>query len=317
MEIDNTKNFKDLSRLKSKIILFYSSNNYLYKGEKMGLSFLFEAFKFHKLKSAKTIQVLFLAVFLLNFLFLAYPLGDADFSALINWIADSQMNLQTRDFLLPNPYVEPVISTGNLIYLLSNLVMHFVNLSASYLYATIMLGDYKDHEWHTSLKNFANKTPHLILFTILMYVPYAVGMAFLTIPYYIVLGKVLFSPLLVVEEKHSLPKSLAESWHQTKGVTASVVFSFIMLTFGLNFIESLLLLFMPASALSFTLSTALFEAFSVVIIGRLISLYYIYFVKMNPRGFYRIQENPLEFVKKIRRIRSEVSGEELEEDLKP
>ena len=84
----------------------------------MSLTFLIEGFKFHKLKHQRVVEVLFLIVFAFNALYFIYPIGDSDFSALINWFYDFSKIGTNRSYLLPDPRNEAIISLDNIYFLL-------------------------------------------------------------------------------------------------------------------------------------------------------------------------------------------------------
>lgn len=278
----------------------------------MSLAFLTEAMKFYKLKSNRAIQVLFIAVFLLNAFMLIVPMGDSDLSPFFTWLTQQQLDTG-ENFLRTSPHIEPVLSVGNLLYLLKDVLINSINLSFIYLYGSIMLGDYLEKDVKDAVKTYFKKLPLILLFALLLVIPYFVSISFLLIPYYVLLVRVAFTPYYELEGKHKITKAFSESWYQTSGITLTMVVSIFFQQLLVNMISTLVSIFMAPAAISTVMLTALINTLNAIITGRLFTLYYIYFVKVNPRGRFRVQENVQDFIENFKKIRSQVSGEEFKQ----
>lgn len=275
----------------------------------MSLTFMIEALKFHKLKSNNTIKYIFIVVFVLNSLFLLFPLGDKDLSPFINWVYNSGNLFNESKYLLPDPNGGSILSWGNVIFLVSQLLIKLLNFAFVFFYGCIALGDYLNKPSSESVKIYFKKLPQLLLFLALLIVPFLSGALLLMLPFYIILTKLVFSMFYVYEEKEKLSTALSESFYQTKGVTFSLVWALIILEFVLSLIRNLLALIVPDNPVGYSLITAFSTAISVFVIGRLFSLYYIYYAKLNPRGLVRIEGSVFDIVDNIKHIQEEISGE--------
>ena len=275
----------------------------------MSLTFMIEALKFNKLKSRNTIKYIFLIVFLLNSLFLLFPLGDKDLSPFINWVYNNGNLFNETRYLLPDANANSILSWGNIIYLSSQLVMKLLNLAFVFLYGAIALGDYIGKPSSESIKTYLKKIPQILLFLALLIVPFVSGAFLFMLPFYIILTKLVFSMFYVYEDKEKLSTALSESFYQTKGITFSLVWSLIILEFVLSLIRNLLALLVPANIVGYSLITAFSTAISIFVIGRLFTLYYIYYAKINPRGLVRIEGSVFDIVDNIKHIQEEISGE--------
>ena len=92
----------------------------------MSLAFVIESFRFHRLRSRKTVQILFLLGFFINAIALMLPVGDQDFSRLINWVMGMSARIApevSESVLLPDYRAESILSFGNIIYLLFSLLL--------------------------------------------------------------------------------------------------------------------------------------------------------------------------------------------------
>lgn len=279
----------------------------------MSLTFLIEGFKFHKLKHQRVVEVLFLIVFAFNALYFIYPIGDSDFSALINWFYDFSKIGTNRSYLLPDPRNEAIISLDNIYFLLGKFLITVINLDLSLAYGALLYGDFLDKPWQVSIKKFFKKLPQLLVLNLLLAVPMLFSPLLLNLPILILWAKLSFAPFYMFEEKYGLSKSLGKSYNQTSGVTSIMVMTYIFLEILINIIYSLLLLFVPANPLTNHLISAFFEAMKALISGRIFGLYFIYFAKINP---YFNNKNPLtalNFVKEFQALRAKINGTDSKE----
>lgn len=281
----------------------------------MSLAFVIESFKFYRLKSRNFVQLLFVILILINFLALAFPPGDKDFSRVIQYffaLTNQIAILPTASHLLPTIDTESLLSVGNIVYLVFRYGIQVINILIALLYASSMNAAFDDYPNEDGIRSYFTKIPHIILFSLLLLVPYVISLLFFGIPFIILLSILAFTPMLLIERKMGMSEAMQESMHATSGLRIQMVVSFIVLNFLLSIPSNLLQTMFSANIISAAILSAFFVAIQVLSIGRLYTLYYLYYTRhYSKRRLNRLYspEDTIHFFKEVNRQFHEEFGD--------
>ena len=247
----------------------------------MSLTFVVESFKFYKLKDTRLVQALFLLAFALNFFMLAFPMGDRDFSVFLNYV---MALLRQPDFLmkpsrlLPADNATGLLTIQNLLFLLGEGIRTLVNGLLVIFYASLMQVRVADYPREDGIRNYFKKLPSLILFFLLLLVPYIFSFFFIQLPFYILLSFLAFTPLFLIDRGLNMSQAMDLSLSKTYGLKFQMVVAFIILNFIISLPSNLLLSLLGSggSAISSALIKSFFQALQVMMAGRLYGLFYTY-----------------------------------------
>lgn len=123
----------------------------------MSLTFVIESFKFYKLKDTRLVQGLFLLAFALNFLLIAFPMGDRDFSNLLNYamaLVRQPELLMKPSRLLPAENATGILTFQNLLFLLGLGIRTLLNGLMVVFYATLMQVRVADYPREDGIRNY-------------------------------------------------------------------------------------------------------------------------------------------------------------------
>lgn len=249
------------------------------EGNILSLAFVIESFKFHRLKSNRIVQLLFLFALIFNFAMRIIPLGDPDFSRLTEYIvaASSQLTFfPKQSYLVPDLYRESIISIGNIVFLLIRYFAVTVNMCLAALYAGAMNAGFDDYPNEESFRNFFRKLPQILLLALLMLVPYIFSLPFLGIPFYILVSALVFAPLLMIDKNMHLNEAMEQSKQDTYGLKFQMVMSFFVLNFIVSLPRDMLIVAFGQNPISLHLLSAFFLSVEILALGRLWSLFYLY-----------------------------------------
>ena len=283
----------------------------------MSLTFALESIKFHKLKSHKFIQFVFVLVFAINALFLFFPIGDNDFSVFYEWMYGTNTNNISTRFLLPDKDTGSVLTYAHLLNAASSVVLNFINLSLSFLYGAVILGDFSAENWRVSLKKFVKRLLQIFVFTVLLVVPFLLGSMAFSIPYLILLSKLSFTVFYLFDNKFNLREGVNESFNQTNGLTINIVASLLIIDLVISLPKAMMFLILPMNDLSIALISGFFTAVHTLMIGRLLAFYYIYYSRMKLKTLIRVPMNAFDVVDTINLIKRNImtgDGEPYEEE---
>ncbi len=288
----------------------------------MSLAFVIESFRFHRLRSRKTVQILFLLGFFINAIALMLPVGDQDFSRLINWVMGMSARFApevSESVLLPDYRAESILSFGNIIYLLFSLLITVLNAGLSLIYASAMNASFDDYPLKHGVREFFSKIPKLLLFALLLIPVYILSLVFLGLPFFVIASALAFTPMFLIDRQYSLSRALDESVHATSGIKFQMVISYLFISFLMSGPRNILINWFGGSLASVALISAFFAALKALILGRLYALFYLYYSRSYPSRRIHNPYNPHDpttFFKEVnRRGRSEEEEEsDAEED---
>ncbi len=258
-----------------------------------------EALRFYKLKQERLVQVLFLICFAINALSLLFPLGDTNFNALNAWL-DRQLQFATngQSHLISYP---PALSSGNLIFLASQIVVLILNLFFSYFYAAAYSAERDGLPAMKGISSMFRSMPKQLLLLLLLLIPAFFSMFFLLIPLVIGAMMLVFTPLLIAERKETIADALRASTILTKHRRFYLFFSFVLITMFTSLLENIFTAISASNSLALVLLVSLVSAISALIRGRLIGICYVFFAKhlrhLSLQQF--INRNPQDAVKKL------------------
>lgn len=276
----------------------------------MSLTFVIESFKFYKLKDTRLVQGLFLLAFALNFLLIAFPMGDRDFSNLLNYamaLVRQPELLMKPSRLLPAENATGILTFQNLLFLLGLGIRTLLNGLMVIFYATLMQVRVADYPREDGIRNYFKKLPSLILFFLLLVVPYIFSFFFIQLPFYILLSFLAFTPLFLIDRGLNMSQAMDLSLTKTYGLKFQMVVAFIILNYIISLPSNLLfsLLGSNGNMISGALIKSFFQALQVMMAGRLYGLFYTYRTRMlgfNPGPWGRDEaEDMVHFLSEINR----------------
>lgn len=285
----------------------------------MSLAFVIESFRFHRLRSRRTVQVLFLITFLLNAAAVLMPVGDPDFSRLFDWIMNFSSRMRPmlqESVLLPDYRAESVLSVGNMIFLAFSLLISIINLGISLIYASAMNAGFDDYPLKKGIRQFIRKIPHLLLFALLLIPIYILSLVFFGLPFIFAASALAFAPMFLIDRNYPLAKALDESVKATAGIRFQMVLSYVFVVFLLSGPSSILQNWFGEARASQALIAAFFTALQAMVLGRLYALFYLYYSRSYPSRRLHNPYNPHDpstFFKEVNRRGAE-EGDEAEED---
>lgn len=250
----------------------------------MSFMFTWEAFRFHKLRDHLLVQVLFLVTLGVQVLFNLFPPGNPDFTPFI--LAVAELPRGQWDVM----GVMNTLDMTHLVYLGSSVLLSLFNTLIMLLYSGGLVSELDGLPATRGVFAMMRRIPHLILFALLMLVPFLLSLAFMLIPFIILLCFLAFTPLFMSSKKLKLGQAMSESTRLTQGAKLNIFLSFLLLSFIFGLPQSIIQRLVPANRFSQGLIAAFFTTLQILMRGRLLGLYFVYFVNRFPlggAGFYR------------------------------
>ena len=267
---------------------------------------MMEALRFHKLKDQLFVQVLFIITLIVQALFNLFPPGDPNFQpyliAVIQ-IPTGEANLAT---------VLSTLDMSHVIYFAASFVLGLFTTLVMLVYAGALVSEADGFPALRGAFSMLRRIPALLALGLLLLVPFILSLAFMLIPFLVILTFLAFTPLFLSSKKLKLGASMSESIRLTQGVKLNLFLSFFLLTFLFNLPQSIALALVPLNRFSQGLITAFFSALLALMRGRLLGLYFVYFVNRFPlgaAGFYR-PGDPRKLFAEIGRVPPEVPTED-------
>lgn len=241
----------------------------------MSLVIILESLKIHKLQHERTLQLWFVALYIINLLPLVLPVGDKDFSALI---------LALDDLLSGNLSVQPaweLLTLGNWLILGLLLLTSLITLFFSLLYATLYVGEKTGMTPVAAFGRCLKSLPRLAVLALLLLVPAMMSALLAFIPLVIFLFMMYFLPLQLTLEGQGLVPAMQASFELTRHKKLFIFFKVLLVSFMLqlpqNLIRSLV-----SSALPFYALNTFFVVLQAFVQARLMGVLYFYLVKKVP-----------------------------------
>lgn len=238
----------------------------------MNLHITFEALKFYKLKSERTIQRWFILLYLVNVSIWFLPFADHDFTALfqaVNQIAEGQSAVLS-------------LTSGNWVFIGLTLLVQLFNMFFIFSYAALFIAERSKDNNPIRLDQYAHAWPRLILLLILLIVPAMLTAFLFMIPLLVFVVMMYFMPLNLILDKSSLTEAMQASFRQTRGARLMIFIQVLFLSILLSFPESLILGFFSESLWASVLIQSFFRVFMVLTQGRMMGIFYFYIVKKDP-----------------------------------
>jgi hypothetical protein len=237
---------------------------------------VFESLKFYKLKSENTARGLFVIVYLLFLVFSEFPLGSpVDMNALLEAMQSG------------NIAAYPKITQANLLFYGSLILFSIVMSYFSLMYTTCYVMEFDGFPGRKGVIASLRQLPRLLGFFLVLIVPVVISGIFLFIPLIYLYYTLFFAPALITEGKKGIFDAMIESYHVSKGYKLSIFFTQMMVTFLLNIPISLFasgfMLSGSSSTIAENLVMSFFSAARVLIIGRLIGIFYVQIIKNERR----------------------------------
>lgn len=236
-----------------------------------------EALKFYKLKQERLVQAMFLLCFALNALSMLFPLGDTNFANLDAWLTRSlSLDFSGQLGVISYP---PALTTGNLIFIASQILLMIVNLFFSYFYAAAYSAERDGMPASKGIKTMARSLPKQLLLLLLLIVPAFLSVFLLFIP--VVVGSmiILFAPLLIAERRQSLSLAISDSHVLTKHRKFYLFLAFMLVNMFVGMLERFVGFVSGSNSLAWILLYAMIAAIAAMMRGRLIGLTYVFFSK--------------------------------------
>ena len=244
----------------------------------MSLMFVMEALRFHKLRDQLLVQVLFIITLLVQALFNLFPPGNPDFQPFLAALTELPTG-RTNIWSVINS-----LNISHLIYLGVSVLLSLFNVLMLLLYAGGLVSELDGFPATRGAFAMLRKIPQLLVFGLLLLVPFILSSAFMMIPFIILLTFLAFAPLFMSSKNLKLGPSMSESIRLTQGTKFNLFLSFLLLSFIFGLPQAVILALVPANRFSQGLITAFFSALQVLMRGRLLGLFFVYFVNRYPLG---------------------------------
>ncbi|NJP40769.1 hypothetical protein HCH52_06850 [Oscillospiraceae bacterium HV4-5-C5C] len=244
----------------------------------MSFIFVLESLKFYKMKSERTVQLLFLLTLGFNLLFLIFSPGDSDFSALQSYLLRELVPATT---VVSTSFPAPV-STGNLIYLGWRFLQFCLNLILSFFYASAYTAERQGLPAFKGIKALAVVLPQVIALGLMLVVPALLSAFLLWIPLIILTLMLFMAPLILADRRVSLRQAMQTSADLSRKRKGFFFGLFLLLFILASMAESLLLSFTDSASLVYVTVYAFLETLYVLMRGRLTGLIY-YFFSQHPQ----------------------------------
>ncbi len=236
-----------------------------------------EALKFYKLKQERLVQILFLLCFGLNVVSILNPLGDTNFNNLTAWMSRYLTLTPNGDQGLVS--YPPALSSGNLIFLGTQVLVLILNLFFSYFYAAAYSAERDGLPAMKGVMSMFRSLPKQLLFLLLLIIPAFFSVFMLMIPLIVGSMMIIFVPLLLAERRLKISDAINSSYQLTKHRKFYVFFSFVLIGMFISIIESISRTIAGRNQLAWILLASLISAVSALMRGRLIGLCYVFFGK--------------------------------------
>jgi len=216
-------------------------------------------------------RCLFLLVITISICSNLWPMGDTDYSNLINWMNEVSSN---PSIFSSGKIVLPIITTGNLIYFAFTLAVVFVYILIAILYSRIFVGEKSGQRLSQSCLSFLKRLPVLVAFYILVSIPVGFLSGIVPIAAVFVVPALFFSPILITLEKKNPIDAITLSYRHTKGVKFSIFWDLLTLFCMYQTAEWLFLLIMPNASSAGILLHAFFTGYFILSFGRMSGIFY-------------------------------------------
>jgi hypothetical protein len=234
-----------------------------------------DSLKFYKLKSEKTVRILFLILYALFFSFYMFPIGD---------ILDPEEILTT---VQNSGQVLSLLKIGHLYNILSVIGLSIITSFIALIYSTCFVMETEGFPGKKAVIASLRNIPKLILFVLILIAPVAISAIFIFIPLIFIYYSLIFAPLFIVEGKKTVIESIIESFRHTRGFRFSIFITQAMVYFLMNIPISIVI---SASVYSGNenstaqyLILAFLKAAYVLMGGRLIGNFYVMIVKNSEK----------------------------------
>jgi len=214
---------------------------------------------------------LFVFAFAISVAYSLLPIGDSDFSKFNVWYD----KLSSSDFSSASTQIEfPVITMGNVLFLLFTLLAICIFVLVSIIYARIYIGEMIVSKTDQSKESSFVSLPMFIAFFILIIIPLIIMFLFFWFAYIIIVPAMLLSPILILVEKKNIYDSIAYSFKYTNGYKLSIFWNLLTLYCLFWFIESISSFFLPSGNNAGVFLDGFFTAFAALAVGRTIGIFY-------------------------------------------
>lgn len=234
-----------------------------------------DSLKFYKLKSEKTVRILFLILYALFFSFYMFPIGE---------ILDPEEILST---LQNSGQIFSLLKIGHLYNILSIIGLSIITSFIALTYSTCYVMEAEGFPGKKAVTASLRKIPVLILFILMLVVPVVFSAIFIFIPLIFIYYSLVFSPLFIVEGKKSVVEAIIESFRHTRGFRFSIFIAQAMVYFLMNIpisiVMSVAIYSGNENSTAEYLVLAFLKAAYVLMGGRLIGTFYVMIVKNSEK----------------------------------
>lgn len=235
--------------------------------------FRFESLKIDTLKARWAARVLFIAIFILSVLPIFSPVGNSDFSELLNW---GEKILEQGDSIyssVDNNSMPP-ITVGHILYLASGLGYQLLSLFFAMLYTGLYVLNDKFDSPKKILIETCKRIPSIIFIMFLFITPLFFIIATLPFVVLLILPIFYFAPALIYDRKMPGFESMIRSGSITQGYKFSIFFNLMMLSSLNYFVTFLFSLVLEIESKGFALIVAFLEAYMLLAIARNVGVMY-------------------------------------------
>lgn len=214
---------------------------------------------------------LFLFVLTISIAMNLWPIGDADFSKVSDWL-----NTYSSSSLPASATIAsfPTITAGNVEFLLFTYLMIFAYIFISVVYAHFYVGDRTGLTVSQSVRSLVSRLPALIGFFLIIIIVSIFLSVFFAFSYLFIIPAMFLSPILILAEKKNPFQSISFSFRYTNGYKFSIFWNLLTIYCLFRLADWIVFNFLPDGSNAGILLHGFFTAFAVLTIGRTIGIFY-------------------------------------------
>lgn len=241
----------------------------------MNLLIFLDAFKIHKLRHERTVQLWFVVLYVINLLPLVLPIGDKDFSALVVALE----SMLAGDFSVEPAWI--LLTPGNWLVLGLQTLTSLITAFFSLMYATLFIGEKTGQTPREAFKATLAALPRLLLLAAVLLLPAMLSVMLAFIPLIIFVLMMYFLPLTLTLERCRLLPAMQMSYEATKRHKLFIFFMLLVMSFVLQLPQNLISNLVRSSLAYFVMNT-FFIVLQALVNGRLMGILYLHLVKKEP-----------------------------------
>lgn len=234
--------------------------------------FLFDSLKIESSKNKWASRLLFIVIFAVSAVMKLSPPGDPDLSVITQWLD----KVETMNGAQISQLTLPVISQGNVIYLVASFIVAILFVLFLFMSTCISLNDQDDKANSCTMSGFFYKMPSLLALILFILIPvnFLAQSPVFMIFSFLIISAVYLSPAIILNEKTSSLEAVLKSVKTTYGLKFSIFMNFFTIYFIYQILIWLFSLVIHEDSAGFFLVDGYLFAFTVVAIGKNIGEFY-------------------------------------------